>query len=84
MGVVGMTACLLYIDKLGRKVLLVMSAGAQAVIMTLIMVFFKYFAQSDNRVGQGFTVLWIFLMSISFSLGFVWHLPRNSRWKDFC
>lgn len=38
--------------------------------MVLVMVFTKYYAGSTNKVGQGFTVLWIFIFSIIFSLGY--------------
>ncbi|KAI1613513.1 MFS transporter [Exophiala viscosa] len=72
MGVIANTACLMYIDKVGRRVALILSASAQAVVMTLIMVFFKYFANgtSKNKVGQGFAIAWIYCLSISFSLGY--------------
>jgi Sugar (and other) transporter len=69
MGVIATAACLTYIDKVGRRVPLILSSSAQAIFMMLIMIFYKIYAQSDNKVGQGFTIAWIFMMSISFSLG---------------
>ena len=71
MGVIATAICLTYIDKVGRRFPLILSASAQTVVMALLMVFFKFYAQSNNKVGQGFTVAWIFCMSIAFSLGFV-------------
>ena len=34
------------------------------------MVFSKEYANSTNKVGQGFTIAWIFLFSVIFSLGY--------------
>jgi hypothetical protein len=69
MGVISTAACLTFIDKVGRRVPLLVSSGAQTIFMMLIMVFYKTYAKTDNKIGQGFTIAWIFLMSISFSLG---------------
>jgi hypothetical protein len=69
MGVIAGSICMTYIDRIGRRVPLLISSGAQTVIMALIMIFFKYYAGGTNKVGQGFIIAWIFLMSISFSLG---------------
>jgi len=69
MGVIANAICLLYIDKVGRKLPLAWTSVALVVDMVLIMVFSKQYANSNNKLGQGFTIAWIFLFSIIFSLG---------------
>ena len=78
MGVVGNTICLTYIDKVNRRVPLMISASAQCVLMTLFTIFFKEFANGTNKVGQGFTIAWLFLFSIAFSLGYDDHVVALS------
>ena len=75
MGVIANAICLTYIDKVGRRLPLAWTSCALVVDMILIMVFSKYFAGSTNKVGQGFTIAWIFLFSVIFSLGSV--LPSH-------
>jgi sugar porter (SP) family MFS transporter len=70
MGVMANAVCLTFIDKVGRRKPLAYTSVALVVDMVLIMVFTKYYAGSDNKVGQGFTVAWIFIFSIIFSLGY--------------
>ncbi|CRG91958.1 Facilitated trehalose transporter Tret1 [Talaromyces islandicus] len=70
MGPIGNAICLSYIDKVGRKLPLAWTSVALVIDMTLIMVFSKYFPGSSNRIGQGFTIAWIFSFSFIFSLGY--------------
>ncbi|KAI0310356.1 general substrate transporter [Amylostereum chailletii] len=72
-GLVGPAAnviCLLYVDRWGRKKTLWISAIAMACDMALIMGLTAGYAKSDNTVGQGFTIAFIFCFSIIYSLGF--------------
>lgn len=71
MGPIANAICLCFIDKVGRKLPLAWTSVALVIDMILIMVFTKYFAESDNKVGQGFTIAWMFIFSLIFSLGFV-------------
>lgn len=68
-GVISTAICMAYIDKTGRKKPLVYTSMALTVDMVLLMVFSKYYANSTNKVGQGFTIAWIFIFSFIFSLG---------------
>ncbi|KAL2411316.1 MFS-type transporter criB [Exophiala dermatitidis] len=70
MGVMANAVCLCYIDRVGRKLPLAWTSVALVVDMVLIMVFTKQYAESTNKVGQGFTIAWIFIFSIIFSLGY--------------
>ncbi|CAM1507952.1 Fc.00g048000.m01.CDS01 [Cosmosporella sp. VM-42] len=70
MGFIANAICLTYIDKVGRKLPLAWTSLALAVDMMLIMVFTKEYANSSNKVGQGWTIAWIFLFSFIFSLGY--------------
>ncbi|KAH8693572.1 MFS transporter [Talaromyces proteolyticus] len=70
MGPIANAICLTYIDKVGRKLPLAWTSVALVIDMILIMVFSKYFPGSGNKVGQGFTIAWIFLFSFIFSLGY--------------
>lgn len=70
MGPIANAICLMYIDKVGRKLPLAWTSVALVIDMILIMVFAKEFAMSTNKVGQGFTIAWIFVFSIIFSLGY--------------
>ncbi|EHY53514.1 hypothetical protein HRR83_003719 [Exophiala dermatitidis] len=70
MGVMANAVCLCYIDRVGRKLPLAWTSVALVVDMILIMVFTKQYAESTNKVGQGFTIAWIFIFSIIFSLGY--------------
>lgn len=74
MGVIANTICLTYIDKVGRKKPLAYTSCALVIDMILLMVFSKYFAASNNKVGQGFTIAWIFIFSFIFSLGYVFQI----------
>jgi hypothetical protein len=69
MGPIANAICLSFIDKVGRRLPLVWTSVALVIDMTLIMVFSKYFPGGNNRIGQGFTIAWIFLFSFIFSLG---------------
>ena len=69
MGFVANAICLTYIDKVGRKLPLAYTSCALVVDMILLMVFAKYYSNSSNKVGQGFTIAWIFIFSFIFSLG---------------
>ncbi|KAJ4522623.1 hypothetical protein HRR83_001113 [Exophiala dermatitidis] len=69
-GVISTAICMTYIDKTGRKKPLVYTSMALTVDMVLLMVFSKYYANSTNKVGQGFTIAWIFIFSFIFSLGY--------------
>ncbi|KAK5213832.1 hypothetical protein LTR99_010373 [Exophiala xenobiotica] len=69
-GVISTAICLTYIDKVGRRKPLFYTSIALTIDMILLMVFSKYYANSTNKVGQGFTVAWIFIFSFIFSLGF--------------
>lgn len=68
-GVISTAICLTYIDKTGRKKPLAWVSVGLTIDMILLMVFSKYYANSDNKVGQGFTIAWIFVFSFIFSLG---------------
>lgn len=68
-GVVANALCLTYVDKVGRKLPLAYTSCALVVDMVLIMVFSKYYSNSNDKVGQGFAIAWIFLFSFIFSLG---------------
>ncbi|KAJ2970525.1 hypothetical protein NQ176_g8148 [Zarea fungicola] len=70
MGFIANAICLTYIDKVGRKLPLAWTSLALGVEMMLIMVFTKYFANTTNKIGQGWTIAWIFLFSFIFSLGY--------------
>jgi sugar porter (SP) family MFS transporter len=72
MGPIANAICLCYIDKIGRKPPLFWVSCALTVDMVLLMVFSKYYGGTEvtNRVGQGFTIAWIFLFSFIFSLGY--------------
>ncbi|KAL1978157.1 hypothetical protein VTN31DRAFT_1016 [Thermomyces dupontii] len=70
MGPIANAICLCFIDKVGRKLPLAWTSVALVIDMILIMVFTKYFAESDNKVGQGFTIAWMFIFSLIFSLGY--------------
>ncbi|KAL6242160.1 hypothetical protein RBB50_011072 [Rhinocladiella similis] len=69
-GVISTAICLTYIDKTGRKKPLAWVSVGLTIDMILLMVFSKYYANSDNKVGQGFTIAWIFVFSFIFSLGY--------------
>ena len=70
MGFIANAICLTYIDKVGRKLPLAWTSLALAIDMMLIMVFTKEFANTSNKIGEGWTIAWIFLFSFIFSLGF--------------
>ncbi len=70
MGVIANAICLTYIDKVGRRLPLAWTSCALVIDMILIMVFSKEYAGSINKVGQGFTIDWIFIFSFIFSLGY--------------
>ncbi|KAF1989064.1 MFS transporter [Aulographum hederae CBS 113979] len=70
MGPIANAICLLYVDRVGRKKPLAWSCVALCINMILILVFTKEYAGSSNEVGQGFTIAWLFLFSVLFSLGF--------------
>lgn len=72
MGPIANAICLSFIDKVGRKLPLAWTSVALVIDMTLIMVFSKYFPGGNNRIGQGFTIAWIFVFSFIFSLGWVY------------
>jgi len=66
-GMVGPAAniiCLLYVDKWGRKRTMWITGLAMACDMSIIMGLTAAYAGSDNKVGQGFTIAFIFLFSI--------------------
>ena len=71
MGFIANAICLTYIDKVGRKLPLAYTSCALVIDMILLMVFAKYFSNSNNKVGEGFTIAWIFIFSFIFSLGWV-------------
>jgi len=75
--VISTAICLTYIDKIGRVKPLAWTSVLLTVDMVLLMVFSKYYANSTNKVGQGFTVAWIFLFSFIFSLGYA---MENLSW----
>ncbi|KPI35193.1 High-affinity glucose transporter [Cyphellophora attinorum] len=69
-GVIANAICLTFVDKVGRKKPLAYTSIALVIDMILIMVFSKYYSNSNNKVGQGFAIAWIFLFSFIFSLGY--------------
>lgn len=71
MGFIANAICLSYIDKVGRKLPLAYTSCALVIDMILLMVFSKYYSNSANKVGEGFTIAWIFIFSFIFSLGWV-------------
>ncbi|KAG6909494.1 hypothetical protein DXG01_017216 [Tephrocybe rancida] len=72
-GMVGPTfniICIAFVDKWGRKPTLWITSVAMAVDMALIMAFTAKYANSNNKVGQGFTIAFIFCFSAIYSLGY--------------
>lgn len=66
-GMVGPAAnivCLLFVDKWGRKRTMWITGIVMACDMALIMGFTAGYAHSNNKVGQGFTIAFIFCFSI--------------------
>lgn len=94
MGVIANAICLCFIDRVGRKKPLTYTNIALCIDMILIMVFTKYFSDSANKIGQGFTIAWIFVFSIIFSLGYnaiqlvyiaeIFPTPLRSRATAIC
>lgn len=70
MGVIANAICLTYIDKTGRRLPLAWTSLGLCIDMMLIMVFTKQYANSGNKVGEGWAIAWIFLFSFIFSLGY--------------
>lgn len=70
MGPIANVICLMYIDRVGRRLPLAWCSVGLVVNVTLLTIFSKEFAGSDNVVGQGFTIAWMFTFSFIFSLGY--------------
>ncbi|EXJ91169.1 hypothetical protein A1O1_04278 [Capronia coronata CBS 617.96] len=62
--------CLYFVDSWGRKRTLWISGIIMAIDMSLVMGLTAGYAKSDNKVGQGFTIAFIFLFSVIYSLGY--------------
>ncbi|KAL2840529.1 general substrate transporter [Aspergillus pseudoustus] len=72
-GLVGPLAnlvCLYYVDTWGRKKTLWITGLAMTVDMAIVMGLSGGFVNSDNMVAKGFTIAFIFLFSMIYSLGY--------------
>lgn len=56
--------CLYYVDSWGRKKTLWITGLIMAVDISIVMGLTAVYGDSTNRVGQGFTIAFIFLFSI--------------------
>lgn len=56
--------CLMFVDKWGRKPTMWITGIIMAIDMSLIMALTAKYATSTNKVGQGFTIAFIFCFSI--------------------
>lgn len=56
--------CLYFVDSWGRKKTLWITGLIMAMDMGIVMGLTASYGSSDNRVGQGFTIAFIFLFSI--------------------
>ncbi|QKX63227.1 uncharacterized protein TRUGW13939_10396 [Talaromyces rugulosus] len=72
-GLVGPLAnvvCLYYVDSWGRRKTLWITGFVMALDMAVVMGLSGGFAQSSNTVAKGFTIAFIFLFSMIYSLGY--------------
>lgn len=56
--------CLYFVDSWGRKKTLWITGIIMAIDMSLVMGLTAGYGKSDNKVGQGFTIAFIFLFSV--------------------
>ncbi|KAK9457547.1 general substrate transporter [Dipodascopsis uninucleata] len=62
--------CIAYVDRWGRKVALWITGLAMGVDLAIVMALTSRYSGTDNKVGQGFTIGFIFLFSAIYSLGY--------------
>ncbi|ODV90244.1 hypothetical protein CANCADRAFT_103965 [Tortispora caseinolytica NRRL Y-17796] len=63
--------CIFFVDKWGRRITLIITSFLLAIDMSIVMALIATVVDGgNNKTGQGFTLLFIFLFTIIYSLGY--------------
>ncbi|KAK7204911.1 general substrate transporter [Myxozyma melibiosi] len=62
--------CISYVDRFGRRSALYITGVAMAADLAIVMALTANYSGTDNKVGQGFAIAFIFLFTAIYSLGY--------------
>lgn len=62
--------CIFYVDRFGRRSALYITGVAMAIDLAIVMGLTANYSGTDNKVGQGFAIAFVFLFSAIYSLGY--------------